>query len=259
MRVNRINEMEAFIIERGNVSLTELADCFSVSVNTIRRDIAELLKNGNIKKIYGGVMAVSSSVPIPISQREKANISSKHTIGALAAQLVQDNSTVFIDTGTTTTNVLPYLEKKNNVTIITSNLKVMTEIPHYPNLELVSLGGFFDSTTSSFIGASTIEALSSLTFDLVLMSATGVSLERGLTINSYFEEAIKRQLVQQNKGHVALLADTDKYGKAALFSYASFDDMNYVVSEKEPPREYMDHMKANNMVCIYPDPTQNDT
>lgn len=258
MRLNRINEMEGYILERGNVSLEELAEYYSVSINTVRRDIIELLKSGRIKKIYGGVMSATPTVPIPIARRERTNVSSKHTIGALAATLIHDNSTVFIDTGTTTVNVLPHLDQRNNVTIITNSLRVMSEIPHYPNLKLVSLGGFFDATTSSFIGTTTVESLSNLSFDIVLMSATCVSLERGLTINSYFEEAIKRQLVQQNRGHTALLADTDKYNKAGSFAFASFDDMRYIVTEKQPPQEYLDHARLSGAICIYPDHTESE-
>ena len=80
MRIDRLNELEQYIITNGTVSMDELVQHFNVSINTIRRDIAELLKRDHIKKVYGGV-AMNAVPLVPYSAREQSNNTAKETIG----------------------------------------------------------------------------------------------------------------------------------------------------------------------------------
>lgn len=252
MRIKRLEEMEDYILRCGNVSLKDLADYYNISINTVRRDIEELLKRGKIKKVYGGVMACATSSIMPFSSREKTNIHEKQSIGQLAAQLIRDNSTVYIDSGTTTAQVVSYLADKSNVTVVTNNLNVIYQASQYTNLKLFTMGGYYNHPSSSFLGINMSENILRLSFDLVLMGATSVSLSHGITINSYYEESMKRLVVQNNKSKIALLADADKYDKSALFSICDFDDINVVISDRELPKKYMDRIKDNNATFICP-------
>ena len=55
MRSQRMEQMEAYILEHKTVTLDELCEEFGVSKNTVRRDLDVLLENRRFKKIYGGV------------------------------------------------------------------------------------------------------------------------------------------------------------------------------------------------------------
>ena len=64
MRMNRLNEMEQYILKHGTASLPELANQFDVSTNTIRRDISALMSRGRVSKVYGGVSANEMVEPL---------------------------------------------------------------------------------------------------------------------------------------------------------------------------------------------------
>ena len=107
MRSNRLNDMEQYVIRNFSASLEELTQVFSVSMNTVRRDVQQLLQRGLIRKVYGGVEAVNQSEPLPVSVRSASCKEEKQVIGQLAAELIPDHTSVFLDSGSTTSQILP--------------------------------------------------------------------------------------------------------------------------------------------------------
>ena len=133
MRVDRLNEMEEYILSEGTVPLEKLAARFDVSTNTVRRDVNELIKRGRIRKVYGGVSAITEHdtnlTPVPLQVRAVEHSTAKNIIGRLAAGMVSDGDTIFLDSGTTVACMVPYLAEKEDVTIVTHSLNVMCD--HY--------------------------------------------------------------------------------------------------------------------------------
>lgn len=239
--------MESYVLEQETVSIEALAEQFNVSTQTVRRDVTELLKRGNLRKVYGGV---STSYPdnfcVPISLRENRNLDAKNTIGRLAATLVHDDATIFLDSGTTTPCIVPYLALKSNITIVTNNLRVLCMAEKYPTLHLLSLGGYFHSATSSFIGGSIINEINNLVFDQTFFATTGISIEHGLTVNTYYEQEIKRAIFERNKRNIVVLADSSKFDVVALFNIGPYEDISYIVTDESPPLKYYDVARMNN-------------
>ena len=118
MRAERLNAMEQYILGKETVSLEELSTQFSVSMNTIRRDVMELLSRGNIRKVYGGVSSTLINRPVGFSVRAQKNSRAKQIIGRLASQLVSDGASIFLDSGSTTPYILQHIGEKNGVTAI---------------------------------------------------------------------------------------------------------------------------------------------
>ena len=249
MRMNRLNEMEQYILDHGTVSLDTLSEHFEVSTNTVRRDLNELTARGHVIKVYGGVSARDDTGPLPMVVRAATNSSSKQQIGRLASGLVNDNDTIFLDSGSTVLCMLPHLAKKDGITIVTHSLSAMYEASKYPTLQVIALGGLYNQTTSSYVGISTLEALSRISTDAVFIAATGVSLERGLTNTTYFEAEIKRKVVQCSS-KIILLADSSKFGKSSTISFFPFDQLYAVVTEQKPPKEYMNAIKKANIQLL---------
>ncbi len=254
MRLDRLNDMERYVLNNGTATLEELCHEFQVSMNTIRRDVADILKRGNLKKVYGGVSASAPVVPvaIPISERAAKNGSAKQAIGRLAASLVHDGMSIFLDSGSTTMRLLPYLAERSNVTVITHSLTALYEAAKYPSLHVLALGGLYNPTTSSFVGGSTIEEISRMTIDMVFLAATGVSLEHGLSNTTYFEVEIKRCVAMQNDC-IVLMADHTKFDHDALLTYCRFEDLSAVVTDKPLSEAYMDVIRQNEILLLTPE------
>lgn len=251
MRAERINAMEQYIIERGTVSLEELSQKFGISINTVRRDISALTVHGRIRKVYGGVSADLLPLPLDYSERKRRNGREKEIIGQLAARLVDSGSSIFLDSGSTTPNILRNLGDKNGVTVITHSLTALSEAASMTNLSIISLGGVYVPLTASFSAISFLDFLSRLSIQTAFVSATGVSLENGLTLTTYIESEIKRNVVQHG-GRIVLMADHTKFDQSSLISFCPFERLYAVVTDCAPPPRYLEAIKRCSIRLIYP-------
>lgn len=237
MRLNRLNDMETYIAQKGTVSLEELSAAFQISEITVRRDLSELEKRGGIQKVYGGAAAVRADAPVPSEMRAQIHRKEKEWIGALAASLVGDNETVFIDSGSTTACIIPHLASKQNITIVTHSLSALTEAAKFKGLNVVSIGGFFSRATASFVGGSAQTALSEMNIRTAFMGATGVSIENGLSNSTLFEAEIKKCAVAHSS-RIILTADHHKFGQNALLTFCPLSRLDAVVTDRPPEAPY---------------------
>lgn len=252
MRVERLLEMEEYIHRRGNVTLRELAEYFNLSVNTVRRDIDELIKGGNFRKVYGGVSSNLKSNVFHIRGREGVNVEQKRVIGALAATCIEDGMTVFIDTGTTTVEAIQFLAKKKDITVVTHNLRAMFELAKYPQIDFLGIGGLYNAAKGSVEGASLIDFLAQTNFDAVLIATTGVSLKNGFTIHSFFEVALKRWLAQHYGKRAILMADSSKFGSSAPYSFVTFEELNTIVTDSRPTDVFTAKIASSGVTLLHP-------
>ena len=253
VRLDRLNEMEQYVLDQGTASLEELCRRFDVSMNTVRRDVADLLERGRLKKVYGGVSA-DMRLPsvIPLSERALKNESAKQTIGRLAAGLVQDSMSIFLDSGSTTMQILPHLTERRNVTVISHSMTALYEAAKYPDLHIIALGGLYNPATSSYVGPNTLNDLSKMTMNLAFLSATGVTLERGLTNTTYFEVEIKQTVARQNK-NLILMADHSKFGNNALLSFCALDRLSAIVTDQPLPDAFQSTAEDFGIRVITPE------
>lgn len=253
MRLDRLNEMEHYIYQKGNASLQDLSEHFDVSINTVRRDIRVLMTNGTIKKVYGGVAATMPAKQlIQVSQREQECMEEKRMIAKLAAQQIPDNTTLYLDTGTTVSEIVPFLAEKQNLTIVTNSVRVLERMVQYPNLNLFVLGGFYSSDISGFVGITVLDNMNRLAFDYAVLGATGISLDGGLMTGGFSEEPIKQHVLRHSKKKVMLLVDSEKFDRTALFTFGEIGDIHCVVTDREPPRRYRERFEINNIQVLYP-------
>lgn len=250
MKISRLNAIEQYVISRETATIDELCEAFGVSKNTIRRDLNELEARGHIAKVYGGVTAVSAAGAVPAPVRSGLHSSDKNLIGRLAAELVEDGDTIFLDSGTTTVCMLKYLATKKRITVITHSLSALCEASKYKNLNIISLGGIYSRPTDSFVGLSTFESLSTMKISKAFMAATGASIENGLMNTTFLEAEIKRGVVQRTR-HIFLLADSSKLDRDAVISFCRLEDIAMLITDCEPCERYKKFFVANGVEVRY--------
>lgn len=245
MRSQRITKIEEYIHENKTVTMDRLCEVFGVSKNTIRRDISEIVTRGNIKKIYGGVSVQTNQGLVPFEERNVKNLLGKQQIASKAAELVEDGDIIFIDSGTTTRHMIDYISDKQNLTILTNNLEIIVHAVPFENIEVISLPGTLNRKTLSFTIQSASNVLQGYNISKAFMACTGISIENGVTNSSPLEYDIKNVVVQRSQ-EVYLLADSSKFGVVSLMTYCNLDQIDIVVSDKAPEKDFEEFFIQNN-------------
>lgn len=253
MKIDRINRIHELLKSVHNISINDLCDTFQVSKNTIRRDIAELEKQGIIEKVYGGiVLAEPAGTPEPFSAREAKNMDAKKQIAQMAASYVHDGEVIYVDSGTTTMHMIPYLAEKHRLTIVTASVHVVNAACSYGNLNVLATGGSLFAPSNAFVGPQVLEVLHRYNISKAFLASTGISLEHGATNVSPLECEIKRCLVDKSCEHF-LLVDDSKFDVASLMSYCTLKEVQHIVTNQMPPEKYISYCAANNIQIITPD------
>lgn len=243
MKEIRLAQMEQYILEKDTVLMEELQDHFSMSLNTVRRDIVSLIKKGTVEKVYGGVRARKAEPLPPFDLRTIKHQEAKIAIGKKAAELVEDDDIIFLDSGTTTLHLIQNLAHKQNITIITHNLPAIMAAMPYPNLNVIVLPGRLQRRTSSLTGMEAIRMLSGYNMNKAFMAATGISSTHSVTNSSSFEYELKVTALERCEQSILLL-DSHKFGQSALMTYASLEKFNYLITEAMPDARYQEALKA---------------
>lgn len=245
-----MDEMEQYILLNGSVTIDRLLKQFDVSINTLRRDLSMLEDRGHIEKMYGGACARTPPALLSSPERFTKNIAGKQRIGKLAQTLIENDSTVYIDSGSTVPNVIKYLSDRTNLTLITHSLVAINEISRIPSINLISIGGIYNNTLGAFVGMNTLKMLAPMSINTALIAASGVSIKRGLTNNTYFEAEIKRQVVECSS-RVILMADRTKFSIEALISYCPLSKLSHVVTDAKPPRDFTEFFDSHSVKVLY--------
>lgn len=254
MKHRRLNAIIDYLKIHHQATIRELSEHFRVSEITIRRDLAILEENGIINKVYGGAVynfdKMHQKLEIPLSQRQAENISAKQKIGALAASLVEDGDTIFVDTGSTVYRMIPYLQHVNNLTILTNCLDALLAGSTLSGVRLVTVGGVFQPDTYSFAGSYSEYALDRYCFHKSFIAAVAVSPDRGVSNDNIYDTAIKRTAIKNSKKSY-LAVDGSKLYREAFNIFAPLNEFSGLITDVYPGEEIENFCQAQNMLLLY--------
>lgn len=256
MRVVRIainrNDIEQYINEHDMVKLNDLCEVFGISISTARRHVEALNKDGKISKMYGCIMPVNKGAHqgMALHSRMSMNPEAKRRTAQVAAQFVQDNDVIFIDSGSTTCLMVEFMSHLKSITIVTNNLDVVVRSIPYPNLEVYVLPGLFNRKNNSFSLMTNDQLYSNYNIEKAFLSSSGVSLIHGVSHTDLNEKVIKQCAIERTAWKFLLL-DHSKFGKAAPLHLCDIDRFDTICTDTQPPKEYMDYCSLHKIAIHY--------
>lgn len=249
MITQRRNKLIEYLKENKNVSLDELCEKFNVSKSTIRRDIDEIEAYIAVKKVYGGVSLIEDEKALPVSVRSGMLKEEKEKIGKEASSLVNDGDSIIIDAGTTTLQMIKYLKNKKNITVVTNSILAINEAILCNNLNIIVSGGHLINGTNSLAGSDGINTVKNLNCKSAFISATGVSIEKGLSNAFLLEAEIKRAMIKC-AGKLILMADHTKFDLVSLVTFAALSSVSTIITDVTPNEDYIEYFNKNNIELI---------
>lgn len=228
----------------------DLCNLLDSSEATVRRDLEWLEKDGFLERTHGGANLSQRMILEPeYQQRVQRYPEEKHRIGALAASLIQDGDVVFINSGTTTTQVIHQIRDKTEITIFTNNLNAALEMGE-PGFHYHLIGGEYQPRSKSIAGRFAIENLNRVYANKVILGVDGISLKYGCTVPANAEAEVVRQMIERTKGQIIVVADHSKWGVVSNFQIATIDEIDILVSDDEFDKSAIELLEAHSIESL---------
>jgi len=248
--VERQEEILRRLEAQQRLSVADICEAFEISEATARRDLETLATRGRLQRVHGGAILVRRAAPeSPMLLRSREQAAEKSRIGRGAAALIQDGDAVFLGSGTTVLEVARELRHRQNLTILTNSLPVLTTLAGQPGITLVGLGGILRDSELSLIGHITDQALAEVRADKVVMGIRAMSFEHGLT-NDYLAETLTDRAILKIGGQVIVVADHTKCGAVAAAYVAPLSVIHTLVTDTETPADFLEALRAAGVTVV---------
>ncbi len=234
----RRNSIVDFINERDSISFSDLKEQFSdVSDMTLRTDLKVLDEQKKIIRVHGGAKAVTTVLgnDDQLNLRELRHVTEKEALVAKAIELIEPGSTIFLDSGSTTTLLARNLPDQPMM-IFTCSLTVAMELVRLEQADVFVAGGSLNRNSKSMYGQTTAEQMARVRIDQAFMGVTGYD-DNGFNCGHAEENALKRFLVERAKENI-LLMDSSKVDKSSTFTFCTLDQADIIVSDNELPESF---------------------
>lgn len=229
-RQSKILEM----LERdGKVLVKELADIFSVTEDSIRKDLSSLELDGKLKRTYGGAVTIEEKLQMTEAQRRRiSDVESKRKIAAAVVRLMQQQDLIFLDISTISIAVAQILEKtETNYKILTNMVDVLVMLARNPKIQLFFAGGQINQSRDGFSDVLNVEFISNFRPDVAFIGAFGVDIKKNsLTSRDTSGGVLKARMIENSKTSY-VIAESRKIGVVGNYSFATLDKIDGIITE----------------------------
>ena len=246
IRSQRHREIISWLHREAVVSVSEMATAFGVVESTIRRDLDDLEKQGMVRREYGGAMLSDGATrEPPFQERQVLHRAEKEAVGRAAATQVFDGETIFVDGGTTTEFIIPYILDRKDLTVVTCGFNIAQQLLGSPHITTIVLGGMLDRASKALvpIHSEDLAQLHGIRVSKSFVSAGGVSAEFGITNRLPNRIPTKQQAIKI-ASEPLVVVDGSKVGAVALGVVAPITAVKTIVTDASAPAEELERIKA---------------
>ncbi len=252
MKSDRLIKLKQQFIEKKQLSCNEICEVFGVSIETVRRDLAALEKDGTIRRIYGGAVLIdNTAVPNPIlpyATRKIYNYREKENMAREIVDRLEDNTTIALDSGTTILPVAKLLYLRKNLNIITNDVHIASELSADTDHKIYLVGGLLrkdDLITGGFFSQEFMENFSHI--DTAVMTADGFM--DGLADFNVDMGSLKKAMIRK-AAKVFAAVDHTKFSTRALNRVCGLKDLDLVVTGKDAPEDSINALRSAGVEVI---------
>lgn len=214
------------------MKLPILAERLGVSMETLRRDIAVLVEEGAIEKVYGGIKLKEEPLGESlIEQRLHHALPEKKQIATYCRSLIQEGDCIYLDSGSTTLQLAHLLQDVQRLTVVTNSLPIVMALMH-TEIEVLLIGGKLRRSEQSIMTYDFLFNFDQLTIHKAFICASGVSLEKGVSDYS-LEEATTRKKMIEIATHTYLMVDHSKFERDVFVHIAPLSAFDTIITDEQ--------------------------
>ncbi|RAS72876.1 DeoR/GlpR family DNA-binding transcription regulator [Priestia endophytica] len=232
---------------RSSIRVSELSEIFSVTEETIRRDLEKLEKENKLRRSHGGAVSVQEKESeIDFSEREITNVLEKKVIAHEAVKRVENGDRIILDASTTAwymAKILPNIP----LTVITNSIKVAIELSKKDRIEVISTGGILLPKSLSYVGPLAERSLENYHVDKAFLSCKGIDLNSGLSDSNEWQALLKRKMIERSN-KTFLMVDSSKFGYREFSHISTLDHVDEMIVDIKLPPHSQEKLKEKNII-----------
>ncbi|MBR4117144.1 MAG: DeoR/GlpR transcriptional regulator [Clostridia bacterium] len=236
------------ILKNNAVTVSKLVEKFAVSIETVRRDLLEMERQGLLTRVHGGAVAKTGMSGFSVlSQRNSEHGEQKKALSLKACEFINDGEIIAVDAGSTATFFAEALKEKfTKLTVITHSLDVFNILNSYKDFSVILCGGHYIREENTFYGSLTVNMFSSLYAQKAFIFTSAVSLEHGIC--DFRQEFYDVQKVLLGcADEIFILADSSKFEKKALLKLTDMKNDYIYITDSDLPNELKELYKENGI------------
>lgn len=218
----------------GRVAVEDLAERFGVTLQTIRRDLGDLADAGKLDRVHGGAVLRAGVANIGYEERRSMNAGAKAAIARACAAAIPDNSSLFLNIGTTTEAVARALLSHRNLTVVTNNMNVANILVANESCDVIVAGGVLRRSDGGLVGDLTTEAIGHFKVDFAIIGTSTLDADGDLLDFDPQEVRVAQAILKQAR-ESCLVADASKLDRKAPVRIASLAEIGRVFTDRPLP------------------------
>ncbi len=246
----RRERIKEYLTTHKVARLADLSNILNASYATVRRDLEKLEETGFLERTHGGaILSKRLSREPEYQQRQLESLDAKRLIGQYAATLIEDGDVIFMNGGTTTTEVIRHIRPNADITVITNNVFAALEIDNI-GFELILLGGIFQPISLSVGGYFSTDNLKQVYADKTFIGVDGISLRYGCTFPTSAEAEVVRTMMERTRGPVYIVADHNKWGIISNYEVAKIEKIHALITDDALDMNARKSLKAQSVELL---------
>jgi len=242
-------QIEKLLKEKKEIEVSELNKLFDVSGVTLRNDLIQLERQGVAKRLFGKVVLKNSLFQLNSNLANTKNIREKEQIGKYAATLINPGDSVLFYVGSTTQQVVHFLDYDMEFVAVTNSIYIAHELRNYPNVQTLLIGGNVSDEVGATYGLPAIEQIRQYNFDKVFLSVEGIDAKMGITNRLNFENDIMREILDC-PARVIVVADHTKVGAVTFVQMGEIGRVDLLVTDSKADRAQVESMRSKGVEVV---------
>jgi DeoR family transcriptional regulator, fructose operon transcriptional repressor len=235
-------------LRQGSVDVADLARRYGVTTETIRRDLSDMQERQLLRRVHGGAVPIERMNHEPmVDARDMVNTEEKLRIATMAVAEVPERGSVIIDSGSTGRSLADVFPVDRDVHVVTNSLITALTLSRRGLRDLTVLGGGVRTKRLAMVDDTTRRELDHMAIDVLFISCDGLSFKHGLTTPYREEHTLKRAMIERANRVVALV-DQSKFGNVQMFSFATFDEIDVLVTDTRADSEAVDFLSSHGII-----------
>ena len=243
---SRQRSIMGFIRERGSVQVDELSEYLQVTPQTIRRDLNQLCELELVQRVHGGAVIKDSVENLGYGARKILMAAEKAEIARLTAEIIPDNSSMYINIGTTTERVAEFLVDRSDMLVITNNINVASSLWPSRGIDVMIAGGSIRRSDGGIVGSSTEEFMNKFKLDYAVIGCSAIDGSGEFYDYDLREVRVTKAIIRQARS-VIMVTDSTKLERNASVIVGNLADIDTLVIDDGVPDRFIDLCRQNDV------------